>query len=87
MAFEAQNALEGSPIKAATNPAYRPQFYREFGQSDILIVRQGSSGAGRSAENSNPTSIDITHVEIDAQSFHPCRGCRRRFRTELRISA
>lgn len=41
MSFEPQNDLERSLIKAATDPAHRPQFYRDFMESDIFIIQHG----------------------------------------------
>lgn len=43
MAFEPQNKLERSPIRAAVDPAYRPQFYRDFVESDIFLIEYGPS--------------------------------------------
>jgi hypothetical protein len=37
-----QNKLERSLVQAATDPAYRPQFYRDLVESDIFIIQHGS---------------------------------------------
>jgi hypothetical protein len=41
MPFEPVNDLERSLIRAATDPAHRPQFYRDFLASEIFAVQQG----------------------------------------------
>ena len=41
MSFEPTNDLEISLMKAADDPAHRPQFYRDLVQSDIFIVQHG----------------------------------------------
>ena len=41
MSFEPQNDLERSLVKAAKDPAHRPQFYRDFIASDIFIIQDG----------------------------------------------
>ena len=41
MPFEPQNELEKSLVRAAKDPAHRPQFYRDLVASDLFIVREG----------------------------------------------
>lgn len=41
MTFQPQNSLERSLLKAATDPAHRPQFYRDFVKSDIFVIQEG----------------------------------------------
>jgi len=38
MPFEPENALERSLMKAATDPAHCPQFYRDLLESDLFIL-------------------------------------------------
>ncbi len=40
MPFEPQNALERSLVQATADPAYRPQFYKDFVKSNIFIIQQ-----------------------------------------------
>jgi hypothetical protein len=40
--FEPQNDLERSLMQAATDPAHRPQFYRDLARSDVFIIRHGA---------------------------------------------
>ncbi len=42
MPFDPVNPLESSLMKAAAEPAHRPQFYRDFTQSDIYIPQPGT---------------------------------------------
>jgi len=39
MSFEPENKLEESLMKAAKDPAHRPQFYRDFLEADIFIIQ------------------------------------------------
>jgi hypothetical protein len=55
MAFEPENDLERSLMKAAKDVAHRPQFYRDFLSSDVFILQE------RSAANRTPT-----HRTLDA---------------------
>lgn len=41
MAFDPVNDLERSLIKAASDPAHRPQFYRDFMKSQVCVVEHG----------------------------------------------
>jgi hypothetical protein len=41
VSFEPQNELERSLLKAAKDPSHRPQFYRDFLESDIFIINEG----------------------------------------------
>jgi hypothetical protein len=42
MPFEALNELERSLVKAATDVAHRPQFYRDFLESEIFFIQEGT---------------------------------------------
>lgn len=41
MSFDPQNDLERSLMRAAEDPAHRPQFYKDLVKSDILIIQHG----------------------------------------------
>jgi hypothetical protein len=41
MAFSPVNDLERSLVKAATDPAHRPQFYRDFVGSEVFVIQHG----------------------------------------------
>ena len=43
---EPENELEKSLMKAATDPAYRPQFYRDLLQSEIYAISADPQSAG-----------------------------------------
>jgi hypothetical protein len=47
MGFDPQNELERSLMKAARDPAYRPQVYRDLVKSDIFIIEEGRSSNER----------------------------------------
>ena len=50
MAFVAVNKLEESLMQAATDPAHRPQFYRDLVSSDIYVPQPGTDPGGRTGE-------------------------------------
>ncbi len=41
MPFEPVNDFERSLVKASTDPAHRPQFYRDFVAADLFVVENG----------------------------------------------
>jgi hypothetical protein len=41
--FLPQNDLERSLMKAATDPAHRPQFYQDLARSDVFIIQHGAA--------------------------------------------
>lgn len=41
MPFDPLNDLERSLMKAATEPAHRPQFYRDFLAADVFVIQHG----------------------------------------------
>ena len=41
MAFDPINDLERSLVKAATDVAHRPQFYRDFVGADVFVIQNG----------------------------------------------
>jgi hypothetical protein len=73
MTFIAQNRLELSLVKAATDPAHRPQFYRELAHADLFIAQEGpppeQSGSlilekGRSIEVRNIDWNGTTYIPV-----------------------
>ncbi len=73
MAFEAQNALERSLVKAATDPAHRPQFYKDFVQSVIYIIQHGVPPPERAEQVTldKGKSIQIADVEFKGKRYIP----------------
>ena len=65
MSFEPQNDLERSLAKAASDPAHRPQFYKDLSQSDIFIVQHGKQPPVQHTKTTlaEGTTIQIQNIE------------------------
>ena len=73
MAFEPQNSLEKSLVKAAADPAHRPQFYKDLVNADIFIVQhshQPPEKEGRVTLDKG-TLIQISNVQHNGKSYIP----------------
>lgn len=64
MTFQPQNRLEESLIKASTDPAHRPQFYKDLVEHDLFIIEEGPppemSGRRMLAEG---YELNLRHIE------------------------
>lgn len=73
MTFDPQNDLERSLVKAATDPAHRPQFYRDLVGADVFIIQHGvkpPSGPERKVVSSGE-SIQIQNIEMNGKRVIP----------------
>ena len=72
MTFQPQNTLERSLVQAAEDPAHRPQFIKDFTESDIFIVQYGpppkQSGTARVEEG---FQLEIQHIEFNGKPYIP----------------
>lgn len=70
--FEPENELEASLIKAADDPAYRPQFYKDFIKSDVLIIQEDASNVneGETVLKAD-MELQIQNIEIDGKLYVP----------------
>lgn len=73
MSFEPQNALEHALMKAASDPANRPAFYKTLLDADIFIVQHGKPPPTRSERTwiSEGETIQIQNIEHNGQSYLP----------------
>lgn len=72
MSFEPVNALEESLIQAATDPAHRPQFYRDFVESDLFVVQDGENPPGtENGELKEEATLRIRSVEWNDKQYLP----------------
>lgn len=71
MAFEAQNELERSLVRAASDPAHRPQFYRDLVAAKLLVVQEGvpPPDGPREMTVTAGISIQLQHLEYEGR---PC---------------
>lgn len=72
MPFDPQNTLEKSLVHAASDPAHRPQFYKDLVESDFFIVQEGpppeTSGRKTLSEG---TSLQLRNIEWEGRSYIP----------------
>jgi hypothetical protein len=85
VSFEPQNELERSLLKAAKDPSHRPQFYRDFVESDIFIINDGPA-----PERSGPMVLNVGHelnmrpVQINGKPYLPVFSSLLRLQAVLR---
>jgi hypothetical protein len=76
MEFEPQNDLERSLMRAIVDPARRPQFERDFLESDVYFLQAGPLPATADilptrTELPNGFVLQIEPIEFDGQSYLP----------------
>jgi hypothetical protein len=72
MAFEPQNEMERSLLRAATDPAHRPQFYRDFVASQIFVINAGEPpGPDGETTLREGYSMRLQTVEMDGKTYLP----------------
>ena len=73
MSFEPQNNLERSLMKAADDPAHRPQFYRDLAEADLFVVQHGGSLPAREqpAALQAGSTVQLRHMERDGKTYLP----------------
>lgn len=73
MSFEPQNDLERSLVKAAGDPAHRPQFYKDFSIADIFIVQHGKPPPKEHTTETLAvgTTIQIQNIEHNGEPYIP----------------
>lgn len=69
--FEPVNALERSLMKAATDPAARPQFLRDLLDADIFVVNNGSDLNVRDNVAQPGSKLMIQPIEINGRTSLP----------------
>jgi hypothetical protein len=72
MKFQPQNSLEISLLKASTDPAHRPQFYRDFVKSDVFIIQEGPppERSGTTVLNEN-YQLQIRNIDWNGKPVIP----------------
>ena len=72
MPFEPQNPFERSLMQAASDPAHRPQFYRDLASSDLFIIQEGPppEKSGRTVLKEG-YSLQVRHIERNGKPFIP----------------
>ncbi|MFT3991179.1 MAG: enhanced serine sensitivity protein SseB C-terminal domain-containing protein [Luteolibacter sp.] len=88
MPFDPQNELEHSLMKAASDPAHRPQFYRDLASADLFIIQEGPPPAtsGKTVLKESQT-IQIRHMEWNGKNYIPVFSSLPRLQAVLREEA
>jgi hypothetical protein len=72
MSFEPQNQLERSLLRAGSDPAFRPQFYRELSEADLFIVPEGRPPTEQtSVVLSKGEKLLLQPIAIDGREYLP----------------
>jgi hypothetical protein len=73
MSFDPQNDLEWSLMKAAEDPAHRPQFYKDLVKSDILIIQHGERPPEKKERVTlkEAETIQIANIEFQGKPHIP----------------
>src|SRR5215218_827376 len=72
MAFEPENDLERSLMRASSDPAHRPQFYDDFAASRIFVINHGEPLAGEGETTlQEDRSLRLQAIERDGKSYLP----------------
>ncbi|HEX2778327.1 MAG TPA: enhanced serine sensitivity protein SseB C-terminal domain-containing protein [Gemmatimonadaceae bacterium] len=73
MTFDPQNHLERSLMRAAKDPAARPQFYRDLAESELYIIQHDAppDQAEGTQTLAAGMSLRIAPVEIDGKEYLP----------------
>ena len=85
MSFDPQNNLEKSLIKAASDPAHRPQFYKDLAGADFFIVQEGPppESSGRKVL-SEGMSLQIRNIDWEGRPYIPVFSSLRRLQAAIR---
>ena len=83
--FEPVNNLEKSLMNAATNPANRPQFYRDLLEADVFIIQYGNSNLNiQNNVLQEGTQLKIQHFERDGIAWLPVFSSLQRLQQSVR---
>lgn len=86
MAFAPENALENALMRAAREPAARPEFYRLLLESDLLVLgRIARAAPGTEGPTVHPgDSLQIASAQINGRTSHPVFSSTTRLQAYIR---
>jgi hypothetical protein len=88
MQFKPQNALEQSLMKAATDPAHRPQFYRDVAAANFFVIQEGPlPAASRKTVLERDTTVQLRSIEWNGKSYIPVFSSLPRLQSAIRNEA
>jgi len=71
MPFIPENRLEESLMKAGSDPAHRPQFYKHLLASDLFVVKEGiSQGAGQRVTEKDE-EVRLRQMSLKGKAYLP----------------
>jgi hypothetical protein len=72
MAFETQNAVEESLLRARNDPAARPDFYRALLAAELFVIGRAEGADGGTSKGLNPGDrVMIMHIPYNDRSYIP----------------
>jgi len=71
MSFDPQNLLEKSLIQGASDPAHRPQFYKDLVASNLFFIQEGDLLESTSGVVEKDTKIQIQNIELEGRLYIP----------------
>src|SRR5688500_2294366 len=85
MAFELQNDVEESLLRARTDPAARPEFYRALLAAELFVIgrAEGADGTARNGLNAGDR-VMMMHVPYNDRSYIPVFSSFERMRQWVR---
>jgi hypothetical protein len=85
VSFKPENALEKSLVKAAGDPAFVPEFYRDFAQADIFILQRGKRAQEKAGQLTlkEGETIQIQNIEHNGKPHIPIFSSLSRLRSVL----
>ena len=83
--FTPENDLERSLVQAATDPAHRPQFYKDLLASDIWAVNAGPPVSEEKQVDIPPgTMLQFQEIERDGKRYLPIFSSLPRLQAAIR---
>jgi len=85
MEFRSENPFEESLVKAATDPAHRPQFYKDLCGADLFIIQHGKEPPSKSERItlSERMTIQIENIEHEGKPYIPVFSSLPRLRSAI----
>ncbi len=71
MSFEPQNDFERSLMRAATDPAHRPQFYKDLTQAELLIIQEGGANQNGPVTLEAGSTLHIRNMDWNGKPYIP----------------
>lgn len=88
MTFQPENKLERSLVKASQDPAYGPQFFRDFIEADVFIIQRDSLPAqGGAKVLQEGYEIKVQKIDVNGKLYIPVFSSLSRLQATLKDDA